>query len=65
MKKNHIFVPEPASTFLRIECAECGEVQVVYSHASTAVTCNSCGNEIAKPAGSAAELNGKSAGSAE
>ncbi|MCH6571779.1 MAG: 30S ribosomal protein S27e, partial [Thaumarchaeota archaeon] len=35
MKKDHILVPEPNSKFLKIECKECGEKQVVFSHAST------------------------------
>jgi len=34
MKKDHILVPEPNSKFLKIECKECGEKQVVFSHAS-------------------------------
>ncbi|MDX1533931.1 MAG: 30S ribosomal protein S27e, partial [Nitrosopumilaceae archaeon] len=51
--------------FLKVGCGECGEVQVVYSHASTSITCNSCGNEIAKPSGAVAKLNGKVSGNAE
>lgn len=65
MKKNHISVPKPTSKFLKVGCDECGEVQVVYSHASTPATCNSCGNEITKSTGSAAQLNGKILGNAE
>lgn len=65
MKKNHVHVPEPSSKFLKLRCAECDEIQVVYSHATTAVTCNSCGNEITESSGSAAKLNGEIAGSAE
>ena len=65
MKKNHISIPKPASTFLKVACGECGEVQVVYSHASTLITCNSCGNEIATPTGAVAKLNGKISGNAE
>ena len=65
MKKNHISIPKPASKFLKVGCAECGEVQVVYSHASTSITCNSCGNEIATPTGAVAKLNGKISGNAE
>ena len=65
MKKNHISIPKPASTFLKVKCDECGEVQVIYSHASTSITCNSCGNEIAQPTGAVAKLNGKISGNAE
>ncbi len=59
MKRNHTSIPEPTSSFLRVACGECGEIQVVYSHSSTSVTCNSCGNELASPTGSVARLNGK------
>lgn len=59
MKKEHRPVPRPASTFNRVQCDECGEAQVIYSHATTRVTCNSCGNEVAAPTGSAATLRGK------
>ena len=65
MKKNHISIPKPNSKFLKISCGECGEVQVIYSHASTSIACNSCGNEITKPTGAVAKLNGKISGIAE
>ncbi len=58
MKKDHVPVPKPSSKFLRVECSECNEKQVVYSHASTAVTCNSCGNALATPTGSLAQIHG-------
>lgn len=65
MKKSHIEVPRPSSEFQKIICDECGETQVVYSHASTQVACNSCGNTIAEPTGSKAMINGKVSGSVE
>ncbi len=58
MKKSHISVPSPSSKFLKVECAECNETQSVYSHATTVVTCNSCGNTIATPTGSLANVHG-------
>ena len=59
MKKAHIPIPEPASRFQKIKCSECEEEQVVYSHTSTVIKCNSCGNTIAEPTGSRAKLLGK------
>jgi len=56
MKKEHILVPEPASKFQKVNCNECNEENIVYSHASTEVTCKSCGNIIAKPTGELVEL---------
>ena len=65
MKKGHIEIPKPSSKFQKVDCGECGEQQVVYSHATTTVACNSCGNTIAEPRGSKAKINGKILGSAE
>ena len=65
MSESHAHIPEPASRFLRAECAECNEIQVVCSHATTQVTCNSCGNEISTPTGAVARLNGRVISSAE
>lgn len=65
MKKDHIEVPSPASRFHKVSCSECEEVQVVYSHASTVVACNSCGNTISRPTGSKGEINGSIVGTAD
>ena len=59
MKREHKEVPEPSSTFNRVQCDECKETQIIYSHATTRVTCHSCGNEVATPTGSTALLMGK------
>ena len=65
MKKDHIEIPKPSSIFYKVNCNECDELQIVYSHASTVIACNSCGNTIAEPSGSKAIINGKISGSAE
>jgi len=65
MKKEHILIPEPNSKFLKINCKECEKENIVYSHASTPVTCKSCGNVIAEPRGSKARIIGKVLGTAE
>jgi len=65
VKKSHILLPTPSSKFLKINCKECEEENIVYSHASTPVTCKSCGNVISKPTGSRAKIFGKVSGSVE
>jgi small subunit ribosomal protein S27e len=65
MKKDHIEIPKPSSKFLKVNCNECGELQIVYSHAAQNVACKSCGNNIAEPSGSKAKINGKILGNAE
>lgn len=65
MKKDHIPIPEPSSRFQKISCKECDALQVVYSHATTPVTCNSCGNTLTKSTGSKTIFFGQVQGSAE
>jgi small subunit ribosomal protein S27e len=65
MKREHILIPEPNSKFQKVKCKECDEENIVYSHASTPVTCKSCGNVISEPSGSRATLHGEISGSAE
>ena len=65
MKKAHILIPKPGSKFQRVQCKECGEESIVYSHVSSVVTCKACGNTLAEPRGSVAIINGKILGSAE
>ena len=65
MKKEHILIPKPSSKFQKIKCKECDEENIVFSHASTSVTCKSCGNVIAEPSGAVATLHGEISGSAE
>ena len=65
MRKGHVGIPEPSSRFQVVKCGECSETQVVYSHASTRVTCNSCGNALAEATGSKARINGEVLESAE
>ncbi len=65
MKREHILIPEPNSKFQKVKCKECDEENVVYSHASSSVTCKSCGNVIAEPSGAVATLHGVISGSAE
>ena len=59
MKKDHVLIPAPSSKFQKIKCSECEEEQVIYSHTTTVIKCNSCGNPIAQPTGSKAKLFGK------
>ena len=59
MKKAHISIPEPNSRFQKVKCAQCEEEQIIYSHTSTVIKCNSCGNTIAEPTGSIAKIFGK------
>lgn len=65
MKKDHIDIPIPSSKFYKLECSECTEIQVVYSHATTQVFCNQCGSPLATPSGSKSNLAGKIKGAVD
>ena len=65
MKKEHILVPEPNSKFLKVNCKECEKENIVYSYASTPVTCKSCGNMISEPTGGKARIIGTISGTVE
>lgn len=65
MKREHKLIPEPSSKFQKVKCKECDEENIVYSHASSSVTCKSCGNVIAEPSGGVATLHGDISGSVE
>ncbi len=54
MKKKYI--PEPRSNFLKVTC-ECGNVQEIFSHATTVVECRVCGKILAKPGSGRSKLN--------
>lgn len=42
--------------FLRVRCTDCGNEQLVYSHASTLVRCQVCSKTLAVPRGGKAEV---------
>ncbi len=65
MKKTHIPIPKPNSKFHQVICGECSEENIIFSHVSTTVTCKSCGNIIATPTGSLANIYGKISGSSD
>ena len=53
MKKN--YVPQPRSRFFKIQC-ECGNVQEIFSHATTSVNCRVCGKILTRPRSGKVEI---------
>jgi small subunit ribosomal protein S27e len=37
--------------FLRVECSDCGNQQIIFGYPSTVVKCLACNKTIAKPTG--------------
>ncbi|PWI49563.1 30S ribosomal protein S27e [Candidatus Heimdallarchaeota archaeon B3_Heim] len=56
MKKKYI--PQPRSNFLKISC-ECGNVQEIFSHATTHINCRVCGKVLAEPRSGITRLFGE------
>jgi len=52
-------IPKPRSKFLRVKCPECGNEQIMFSHAATKIKCNICGTTLAEPAGGKAKIKGE------
>jgi small subunit ribosomal protein S27e len=51
-------IPRPTSRFLRVRCISCESEQIVFSHTSTLVKCQMCGEVLAEPTGGKAKING-------
>ena len=49
-------VQQPRSRFMRVKCLDCEHEQLVFSHATTVVECQSCGKVIGKPTGGKTKL---------
>jgi len=58
-RRRRILVPQPRSRFLLVTCPQCGQKQVVFSHATFPVRCLSCGALLLKPTGGKARILGK------
>lgn len=47
-----------AGNFYAVECPDCGNEQIVFDKASTAVACAVCGHALARPTGGKATIEG-------
>jgi len=52
-------IPKPKSSFLLVQCGECGNKQIIFNHAKTLVKCQVCGAILAEPRGGKAKILGK------
>ena len=54
--KRKRLVQGPNAFFMDVKCVRCARVNVVYSHATTAVACAGCATVLCKPTGGKAIL---------
>ena len=52
-------IPKPRSRFIRVKCPDCGNEQLLFSHARNVVKCNVCGAVLAEPTVGKAEIKGE------
>jgi ribosomal protein S27E len=57
--KNTIMVPKPGSRFISVQCTQCGEKRIIFSHSTRDIHCKSCGEIMAKKTGSKANVVAK------
>ena len=46
------------SDFLKVSCKDCGFETIIFSRASSVISCSVCGSTLAKPKGGKADLVG-------
>jgi len=49
---------EPKTNFIKVKC-ECGNEQIVFSHAASTVKCTKCGAVLVEPTGGKAVIKAK------
>ena len=56
MPKKKALLPLPKSKFLKVVCPNCGNEQIIFSHAKSVVKCLVCDTVLAEPTGGAAKI---------
>jgi small subunit ribosomal protein S27e len=59
MATRKTYTVEPRSRFLVVQCPECNNDQIIFSHASREVKCTACSFVLAKPSGGKAKILGE------
>ncbi|MEM1508896.1 MAG: 30S ribosomal protein S27e [Thermofilaceae archaeon] len=54
-----ILVPFPRSKFILVRCPDCGNEQIIFTHATYNVSCHMCGRILVKPTGGRASIGGE------
>ena len=59
VQKERVLIPKPKSMFVLIQCAACGNEQVIFSHTTIDINCKSCGVALASRTGGKAVIQAK------
>lgn len=58
MKRERIPIPKPKSSFLLVQCTNCGNEQIIFSHSTTNIHCRVCGSLLCERTGGKARILG-------
>ena len=58
MKRSRVHIPEPRSSFISIQCQECGTSRVVFSASSSKIHCEKCNSVLLENTGGLAKIHG-------
>lgn len=53
------YFKKPRSSFIKVECSNCGHKQVIFESPAGKVTCQQCRETIAESTGGKAKIDGK------
>lgn len=59
MQRERVLIPKPKSMFVLVQCAACGNEQVIFSHTTIDINCKSCGAALASKTGGKAIIEAK------
>ena len=59
MQRKNILIPKPNSSFISVECTNCGEKKIIFSYTTTDINCESCHQLLAGKTGARAKILGK------
>jgi len=57
LKKERVYIPQPRSTFLMVQCEKCGNEQIIYSMTNNNILCKVCDALIAEKTGGKAKIH--------
>jgi len=52
-------ISKPESLFLKVKCKKCGNEQIIFDRASTAIKCTVCEELLATPTGGKISIHGE------
>lgn len=57
MKRSRISFPQPRSSFISIQCQECGTPRIIFSSSSTKINCEKCNTLLLENTGGRAKIH--------